>query len=187
MLDLVTCLLWVGTLSWRAREERCWCRIGWISVRRTRWTSLSSSQPGAASQQINLGGGGRGCWVRLASPWRSCRPQTLSLAGFHSSSGWQLPPRAPVGPETRGERATTVGVLAAERGQALRLLLALAQVRMGRSEEREDERMTTSSSKSSHSRMQDFTLCLLLFVIAFCFETRAITDRERESLERIQK
>ena len=73
-------------------------------------------KPGAASQQINLGGGGRGCWVRLASPWRSCRPQTLSLAGFHSSSGWQLPPRAPVGPETRGERATTVGVLAAERG-----------------------------------------------------------------------
>ena len=54
-----------------------------------------------------------------------------------------------------------------------RLLLALAQVRMGR-EEREDERMTTSSSKSSHSRnnqkMQDFTVCLLLFVIAFCFE-----------------
>ena len=107
---------------------------------------LLTRKPGAASQQINLGGGGRGCLVRLASPWRSCRPQTLSLAGFHSSSGWQLPPRAPVGPETRGERATTVGVLAAERGQALRLLLALAQVRMGRSEEREDERITTSSS-----------------------------------------
>ena len=140
-------------------------------------------KPGAASQQINLGGGGRGCLVRLASPWRSCRPQTLSLAGFHSSSGWQLPPRAPVGPETRGERATTVGVLAAERRQALRLLIALAQVRMGRREEREDERMATSSSKSSHSRnnkkMLDFTVCLLLFVIAFCFETAmTITDRE---------
>ena len=124
---------------------------------------LLTRKPGAASQQINLGGGGRGCLVRLASPWRSRRPQTLSLAGFHSSSGWQLPPRAPVGPETRGERATTVGVLAAERGQALRLLLALAQVRMGRREEREDERMTTSPSKSSHSRnnqkMQDFTVC----------------------------
>ena len=89
-----------------------------------------------------------------------------------------------VGPETRGERATTVGVLAAERGQAPRLLLALAQVRMGR-EEREDERMTTSSSKSSHSRnnqkMQDFTVCLLLFVIAFCFETMTIRDRERKN------
>ena len=44
LLDLVSRLLWVGKLSWRAREERCWCRIGWISVRRTRWTSLSSSQ-----------------------------------------------------------------------------------------------------------------------------------------------
>ena len=40
----------------------------------------------AASQQINLGGGGRAAAVPwLASPWR-WSPQTLSLAGFHLSS-----------------------------------------------------------------------------------------------------